>query len=64
MSKRNLTLLTDLYELTMMQGVQMHTGAQLLGQNDAAQRVDAADDTGTFHSIPISFIHFPAAANP
>mgnify|MGYP003293815566 CR=1 FL=1 len=45
-------------DLQLGVSVQMHTGAQLLGQNDAAQRIDAADDSGTFHSIPFSFILF------
>ena len=45
-------------DLQLGVSVQMHTGAQLLGQNDAAQRIDAADNSGTFHSIPFSFILF------
>jgi len=45
-------------DLELGVGVQMHTGAQLLGQNDAAQRIDAADNSGTFHSIRFSFILF------
>ena len=37
-------------------GVQAHAGAQLFGQNDAPQCIDAADNAGAFHSIPFSFV--------
>ena len=39
--------------------VQMQGGAQLLGQDDAAQRVDAADDPGAFHRY-----HSPSTFSP
>ena len=50
--------------------VQLHAGAQLLGQDDTAQAVNAADDSGTLHSFFFSFViytsdsHFPIFSRP
>ena len=50
--------------------VQLHAGAQLLGQDDTAQAVNAADDSGTLHSFFFSFViytsdsHFPFSPGP
>ena len=37
-------------------GVKVHTGAQLLRQNDPSQRINAADDASAFHNVSFSFI--------
>ena len=36
-------------------GVQVHTGAQLLRQNDPSQRINAANDASAFHNVSFSF---------
>ena len=36
-------------------GVEVHTGAQLLRQNDPSQRVNAANDASAFHNASFSF---------
>ena len=42
-------------DLKLGVGIQAQVGAQFFGQNNAPQRVDAADNAGAFHSIPFSF---------
>ena len=36
--------------------VQLHAGAQLLGQNDPPQRIDPANDSCTFHFVLLLFL--------
>ena len=42
-------------DLQLGVGVEVHTGAQFLRQNDTSQRINAADDASAFHNVSFSF---------
>ena len=44
-------------DLQLCVSVEVHTGAQLLRQNDTSQRINATDDASAFHNVSFSFIH-------